>query len=209
MSGPIRWTLVASIVLIVGVAPVAYYRDLYAYSKRLKEVEPGRLYRCGQMTADGFTEAVEQLHIKLVINVQDDFPDPDIYDSFLSNRTVKESELCRRLGVRYQFIAPDLVHPSEAAEKHPQSIDHFLALLDDKSNYPILLHCKAGLHRTGVLAAVYRMEYQGWTPGEAFREMKGHGYGPWACTAANLYVSQYVLNYSPRASRPLFIEHAE
>jgi hypothetical protein len=209
MAGPIRWTLVAVIVLIVGVAPVVYFRDLYAYGKRFKEVVPGRLYRSGQMTADGLAAAVDKLHLRMVINVQDDFPDPDLYESFWSGRTVKESELCRRLGVRYEFIAPDLLYPLEAAGKHPRAIDQFLALLDDESNYPVLLHCKAGLHRTGFLTAVYRMEYQGWTTGQAFREMRAHGFGPWAGTAANLYVRQYVLDYHPRAGRPVTIEPAE
>ena len=209
MVGPIRWTFVAGVVLIVGVAPVVYFRDLYAYNKRLKEVVPGRFYRAGQMTADGLAETVQKLHIKLVLNVQDDFPDPDLFESFWSGRTIKESDLCRRLGVRYEFIAPDLVFPTEAAEKHPRAIDRFLELLDDESNYPVLLHCKAGLHRTGFLTAVYRMEYQGWTQAAAFREMKAHGFGPWACSAANLYVSQYVLHYRPRAGRPMSVEHAE
>src|SRR5262249_57514358 len=100
MAGPIRWTLIAGIVLIVGVAPFVYFRDLYAYNKRLKEVVPDRFYRAGQMTADGLAETVQKLHIKLVLNVQDDFPDPDLFESFWSNCTVKESDLCRRLGVR-------------------------------------------------------------------------------------------------------------
>jgi protein-tyrosine phosphatase len=209
MAGLFRWTLVAALVLIVGVAPVVYFRVLYASGKRLKEVVPGRLYRGGQMTAEGLGDTIHKLQIRTVINVQDDFPDPDLYESFWSGRTVKESELCRRLGVRYEFIAPDLVHPSQAAEKHPQAIDQLLALLDDEANYPVLLHCKAGLHRTGVLTAVYRMEYQGWTPGQAFRELKAHGFGPWVCTAANLYVRQYVLDYRPRADRPVTVEHVE
>jgi protein-tyrosine phosphatase len=209
MAGLIRWMLVAGIVLVVGVAPVVYFRELYAYHKRLREVVPGQFYRAGQMTADGLTETVQKHHIRLVLNVQDDFPDPDVYLSFWSGRTIKESELCRRLGVRYEVIAPDLVYPAEAEEKHPQAIDRFLELLDDPANYPVLLHCKAGLHRTGVLTAVYRMEYQGWTPLEAFRELKAHGFGPWACSAANQYVSQYVLHYHPRAGRPAIIQHAE
>jgi hypothetical protein len=39
--------------------------------------------------------------------------------------------------------------------------------------------------------------------------MKAHGFGPWACTTANLYVSQYVLHYHPRTSRPTATAHAE
>ena len=70
-----------------------------------------------------------------------------------------------------------------------------LAVFDDPSNYPILIHCRAGLHRTGCMAAIYRMEYQGWTPERAVDEMRAHGFGDFACTAANDYVYQYVLTY--------------
>ena len=34
--------------------------------------------------------------------------------------------------------------------------------MDDPDSYPVLIHCNAGLNRTGVMVAVYRMEYQGW-----------------------------------------------
>ena len=57
------------------------------------------------------------------------------------------------------------------------AVDEYLKMLDDESNYPILLHCKAGLHRTGRLTAIYRMEYQGWSQGEALRELRANGYG--------------------------------
>jgi len=74
-------------------------------------------------------------------------------------------------------------------------VDEFLDLMDRPEVYPVLIHCKAGLHRTGCLTAVYRMEYQGWTPEEAYGELKAHGFGDWVCTSANDYVSQYVLQY--------------
>jgi protein-tyrosine phosphatase len=199
MTAATRWALVAGIIFIVVVMPIVYYRSVYTYGKRLREVVPGRLYRSGQMTADGFIDTLQRLKIRTVINVQDDFPDPDLDESFWSSRTIKESELCQQLGVHYEFIAPDLVPLSQFPAKHPQAIDRFLDLLDDESNYPILLHCKAGLHRTGVLTAVYRMEYQGWTPAEAFRELRAHGFGSWVGTSSNLYVNEYVLNYRPRA----------
>src|SRR5262249_58419454 len=128
-----------------------------------------------------------------IVTLQDDFPDPDVSLSFLARDTVKESELCARLGVRYVCIRPDLVSRRAVGTERPEAIDEFLALMDDPATYPVLIHCKAGLHRTGILAAVYRMEYQGWTPAEAYRELKAHGFGTFACTAANDYVAQYVL----------------
>jgi tyrosine-protein phosphatase SIW14 len=40
---------------------------------------------------------------------------------------------------------------------------------------PVLIHCFAGIHRTGGHVAAYRIERNGWTPEEALRELQAHG----------------------------------
>ncbi len=202
MAKLIRGASIAGILVIVGVLPVVYFRAVYAHAKRLHVVEEGRVYRSGQMTAAGFADAVHVYGLKTIVNLQDDFPDPDVQVRFLSEERIKESELCEQLGVRYLSISPDLISRRLIGERRPAAIDHFLAIMDDPANYPILFHCKAGLHRTGILAAVYRMEYQGWSHEEAYRELKAHGFGVRACTAANDYVQQYVLTYRPHRRVP-------
>ena len=79
-----------------------------------------------------------------------------------------------------------------------KAIDAFLALMDDPDNYPVLVHCRAGLHRTGVLIAMYRMEYDGWSSFEALEELRGHGFGRMNSYAPNEYIWQYVIAYQPR-----------
>lgn len=197
MAKVARWTLIALIAVPIGIGPILHFRMVYAHAKRLRVVEPGRLYRSGQLTAEGFEDAVRRFGIRTVINVQDDFPDPDLRLHFWTRRTIKESALCDHVGARYACIGPDLISRRRIPIERPEAIDKFLALMDRPEVYPVLLHCKAGLHRTGCLAAVYRMEYQGWTRGEAYRELKAHGFGDSACTAANDYVKQYVLTYRP------------
>ncbi len=187
--------LSAVVALLVVAWPVVEYRNVYASNKRLREVEPGRLYRAGEMTADGIADAVSRFGIRTVVNLQEDVPDPDICRGFWDWGTVKESELCRRLGVRYVLIRPDLIPRRSVPAERPAAVDDFLDLMDQADTYPALIHCKAGLHRTGVMAAVYRMEYQGWTPDEAYAELKAQGFGDWVCTSANDYVNQYVLQY--------------
>lgn len=42
---------------------------------------------------------------------------------------------------------------------------------------PVLLHCLHGADRTGMMAAMYRMLYQGWSREKAIDELKNGGYG--------------------------------
>ena len=45
---------------------------------------------------------------------------------------------------------PDVLPPDNRLDTIPPVVDEFLQILDDEANYPVLLHCKAGLHRTYV-----------------------------------------------------------
>ena len=202
MANVIRGLLVVFVVLVVGVMPAVWYRAIYAHGKRLRVVDPERrVYRSGEMTAEGFEDAFARLGIRTVINVQDDFPDPELNRTFLNRKTVRESEVCARHGVRYIALAPDLIARRTVGPEHPRVIDQFLSVLDDERNFPVLIHCKAGLHRTGVLVADYRMEYQGYTPQEAVRDLKENGFGEFVCSSANDYIMQYILTYRPGLRR--------
>ncbi|MBY0528446.1 MAG: tyrosine-protein phosphatase [Gemmataceae bacterium] len=205
MNMVVRWILGLSIAALLIVAPFVYFRAEYTHGKRLREVSPGVLYRCGQLTQQGFAEAVAAYGIRTIVNVQDEYPDPDIARSYFDRRTIKETALCRQLGVYYVHMSPDLIPRRTVPAERPAAIDRFLALMDDPANHPVLLHCKAGLHRTGVLSAVYRMEYDHWTPRQAIEELKQIGFGEFACTAANDYIVQYVLSYRPGQRRTLSV----
>jgi hypothetical protein len=195
MPAWMRWTLGGTLAVLLTAVPFFYFRYEYTFGKRLREVTPGRFYRGGQMTAPGFVDAVGRFGIRCIVNLQDEYPDPDLALGYFTTATIPESELCRRLGVRYVYLPPDLIPRHLIPAERPAAIDRLLALLDDESNYPILIHCRAGMHRTGVLTAVYRMEYEGYTPLEAIRELKANGFPEYDCTSANDYITQYILTY--------------
>ncbi|HEV3143616.1 MAG TPA: dual specificity protein phosphatase family protein [Gemmataceae bacterium] len=201
MAKTVRVTFIVGIAVLVIGSPLLYWRYHLTTTKRLREIVPGRFYRSGQMTVSGFEETLERWGIRMVINVQNEFPDPDLRRSFLNSDTEKESEVCRRLGVKYVILEPDLVSRRAVPDTQPQVIAQFLQLMDNPENYPVLIHCKAGLHRTGCLVAVYRMEYEGWSAHDTIDEMKDLGFGDMACTSANDYITQYVLTYKRRAVR--------
>jgi protein tyrosine/serine phosphatase len=199
MGASVRFCLILGVVAVVAVGPFVEYRGEYAFHKRLREVDAGVLYRSGQMTAEGFRDAVARTGVRTIVNCQNEYPDPDLWHTFWDRHTVKETDLCRDLGVRYVHLDPDLCTNRTDPHARPRVIDEFLALMDDPANRPVLLHCKAGLHRTGVLAAVYRMEFDGWDPAAAVAELKANGFGDTPCTAANDYIQQYILNYRSRS----------
>src|SRR5262245_59442490 len=150
-----RWLGALGLATFVVAVPSVHYRADYAHHKRLRTVAPRVLYRSGQLTAEGFRDAVGRFGLRTVVNVQNDFPDPAIARTFWDRRTVPESELCRQLGVRYVFLNPDLCSDRTNPAARPKVIDEFLALLDDPANHPVLLHCKAGLHPNGMLPQYY------------------------------------------------------
>lgn len=197
----LRYALGGAAAAVAIGPPVALYRAQYVHAKRFREVEPGKLYRSGQMTADGFREAIERYHIKTVVNLQHEEPDPLLPDHWLGKGKVRESELCQRLGVNYRLLTPDVLPPGNRLADEPPAVKDWLAILDDPANFPVLLHCKAGLHRTGRLTAIYRMEYRGWSPGEALRELRANGYGYTAARESDDFVIQFIQNYRPRAKK--------
>lgn len=46
-----------------------------------------------------------------------------------------------------------------------------------QSRGPVLIHCKHGQNRTGLIAAIYRVIYQHWSREQALAEMDGGGFG--------------------------------
>lgn len=56
---------------------------------------------------------------------------------------------------------------------HPEDEDivRFLKTATDPARHPVFVHCQHGADRTGTMCAIYRVAVQGWTKGEAIREM--------------------------------------
>jgi hypothetical protein len=207
MTNRVRWAIGAAVAVAVVGVPVLRYRVVYESEKRFREVSPGKFYRCGQMTADALRKKIREHHIKLVINLQDEYPDPLLPGGFFARPHIPESQVCAEEGAKFVFLTwageHGLLARNAASPDHrPPVIDDFLKLCDDPSNYPILIHCMAGLHRTGALTAVYRMEYEGWPVADAMRELRANGYGDRKATTANDYIYEYLYLYKPRTGPP-------
>ncbi len=194
-----RWVLGVLAALLAFGVPTAYYRSQYTNLKRFREVSAGKLYRSGQFTASGFRTIIETHHIRTVINLQEENEDPFMPEEWLAKPHIRESDICKQYGLNYYALFGSETVPQDdaAAGQRPKVIDHYLKILDDPKNYPILLHCRAGLHRTGCLTAIYRMEFEKRTPAQAIEELRANGFGTFASTTGNIYIQQYIEQYRP------------
>lgn len=98
----------------------------------------------------------------------------------------------QRLGVRtvVSFIKEDDAEWLGDAQVHRVSIPLHADRVDDvdvlrvlrvlrraEAQGPVLMHCKHGRDRTGLMAAMYRTVVQGWSRADALAEMKAGGFG--------------------------------
>jgi len=113
------------------------------------------LYRSAQPTATGM-RSLQGMGIKTVINLRVFHSD---YDE-LAGTTL-----------RGEHISFKTWHPEmEDAVK-------FLRLVNDPQAQPVLVHCRYGADRTGMMVAIYRIAVQGWTKEEALHEMLDGEFG--------------------------------
>jgi tyrosine-protein phosphatase SIW14 len=118
-----------------------------------------RFYRGAQPRGGDYAD-LAALGVKTVIDLQ---ADGHNYD---------EAQLVEAVGMTFYRI-PMTGHVPPT----PDQIATFLDIVNDPAQQPVYIHCKVGRHRTGVMTAIYRMEKDGWTADQAFREMKEYEFG--------------------------------
>lgn len=74
-------------------------------------------------------------------------------------------------------------------------VEQYLSIVADPKNWPVMIHCQAGIHRTGIMAAVYRMQFQRWKPEHAISEMESHWFD-WSLEDRSK-VKEWLRNYVP------------
>ncbi len=122
------------------------------------------LYRSAQPTAEGLNLLNQNLavsyglpkEIKTVVNLRNNEGD---------------GALVVPTGVRYEQI------PFDTWQVKETDVVRFLKIVRNPNNQPVLLHCKHGADRTGMMTAIYRIVEQGWRKQDAIAEMAQGGFG--------------------------------
>jgi tyrosine-protein phosphatase SIW14 len=158
--------------ILIG-APVAFTARQMHETRNFRVVRPGVLYRSAQLPLDGLKRLIHDYGIRTVVTLR------DAHDSSENPPDLAEQKYCVANEIEYLRLPPlaweDRVNPKGPAPIEA-NVRKFLEVMRDEQNYPVLVHCCAGIHRTGAFTAIYRMECERWTRAEALAEMRACGY---------------------------------
>lgn len=147
------------------------------------------LIRSPQPDEDDLCELHQEHGIKTVLNLRGGSnPDRSWYQE-------------ERRGV--EAIGAEWVHLGISGSRPPlpEELEAFFSLVEDRERWPILLHCQGGIHRTGALVALYRMQYEGWPNERAVAEMEDR-YFNWT-TRDRSALKEWLLRYQRDPKRRL------
>jgi len=81
-----------------------------------------------------------------------------------------------RRGV--EAIGANWVHIRTSGSEAPddETVQRFFEVVENPENWPVFIHCQSGFHRTGLMGALYRRQYQQWDADRAIEEMDRNGF---------------------------------
>lgn len=114
------------------------------------------LYRSAQPTAEGFKAAQAQLNLQTSLSLRE---------------SSNDSDLLVGTAIDNQSVPMNAAHITDA-----EIISALKIIRAAQEKGPVLVHCLHGADRTGVVIAMYRVLYQGWSKSEAIDELKYGGF---------------------------------
>jgi protein tyrosine/serine phosphatase len=131
------------------------------YPKRFAPVVEGRLYRSGEVSPDQLARLQQEYGIGRVICLLN--PTAPV--------TQAERDAAAELGLEWHNIGMRGDGSSTAADRA-----RLLELLQIPDAPPTLVHCAAGVNRTGLAVGLYRIHEQGWTYEQVLEEMRANDF---------------------------------
>ena len=139
------------LVILPVVLAVGGYAGCLIAEHNLHVVEPGQVYRSSRMSPEALTKVIQANGIRSVLS--------------LIGRNRAESDTVQRLGAEYFDVSL-----SDRHEVTDEQFEEIFAIIR-RAPRPLLIHCKAGADRVGLVASLYRYAIEGQSAAVADQEL--------------------------------------
>jgi protein tyrosine phosphatase (PTP) superfamily phosphohydrolase (DUF442 family) len=154
------YSTVSTVALVlVALSATATAQDAASHAElpRFQQVSE-RLYRSAQ-PRDGDLRRLRELGINTIINLRG-----------ASERTRAQEAEARALGLNYFNLSlPNWGRPQDAR------VERILEIIAAPASGRVLIHCRDGVDRTGIIVAIHRMKHEGWNTNDALAEAERNG----------------------------------
>jgi hypothetical protein len=190
--------IVLILVAAVVVWAVLYYGHWVLVRRRFVAISPGRVYQSGAMRPRRLLDYARRYQVATVIDFRGAHEEPVRLEALALAGT----------EVRHVNIPVGIL-------PEPEQMQRFIAVMTEEllAGRRVLMHCKDGQGRAVALAAIYRIEFEGWDATQAYRAATrlppGFKFVSLLFPKAGLLSprnckTQFILDY--RASHPALLE---
>jgi protein tyrosine phosphatase (PTP) superfamily phosphohydrolase (DUF442 family) len=132
--------VLAFVTISVALGIGGFVLDLAA-RHNFHSILPGQVYRSAQMQGDALAGAIREHGIKTIVNLRGENAGSDWYQSEIST--------AKQMGVQHFDFSL-----SASREVSDEEMDKIIATID-RAPKPVLIHCKNGADRSGLVGALY------------------------------------------------------
>ena len=152
----IGFSLLAIVLVLVG----KYVYDMNI-NHNFETITEGKVYKSGVIPPDELESYINKYHIKSVVDLRFPGTGDEVNNPEIPAELTAEKEAIEKIkGVNYFNNGSDQV-------PKPENLKTFFKIMDNPSNYPVLIHCYHGVGRAELYSAIYRIEYENFTNEEA------------------------------------------
>ena len=153
----IIWFFVVAIILFF-VGKEVYVLNI---NHNFETITEGKVYKSGVIPPDEIESYVKKYNIKSIVDLRMPGTNDLILNPEAPGELAAEKAAVAKIeGLNYYS------NPSNQVPTN-KNIEIFTKIMDDKANYPVLIHCYHGTGRAEMYSAIYRIEYENFTNEEA------------------------------------------
>lgn len=96
-----------------------------------------------------------------------------IIDLRIEKKALDEQKIAEKMGFTWINLRMGREAPTQ------KQVDTFLHTLSFAADEPVFVHCQHGADRTGAMIGIYRVQIEGWSFADTWKEMRKFGFKPY------------------------------